>query len=308
MSKIITITLNPALDNHYNVPAFIPFGENYIKNSICSAGGKGVNVSRVLKVLGVENTAIIVIGVENADKFEPYLKRAKMDYLPIYTLGSVRENITIHAEGKDDTRISLDDFSITDDVLKKAFNAVDCTDGDIVIFAGRIPNGASKKQIIEYLKVIKSKGALLAVDSNSFNIDEIVEISPWLIKPNEHELGALADITVVDEKCAIKAAEKLNSLGVTNVIASLGKLGAVFCSEDAKLFVKVPKITPLSTVGAGDSTLAGFVAEYLNSGDLKESMKNACACGTAACLVEGTEPPIKDDIIKIKQNIVIEQI
>lgn len=308
MNKIITITLNPALDNHYNVPEFIPFGENYIKNSICSAGGKGVNVSRVLNVLGVKNTAIIVIGKQNSDKFEPYLKRASMNYVPIYTSGSVRENITIHAEGKDDTRISLDDFSITDDILKQAFEAVDCAEGDVVIFAGRIPNGAKKSQIIDYLKAIKSKGALLAVDSNSFNIDEIIEISPWLIKPNENELSALINMKVDDVDCAMSAAKKLNDLGVTNVIASLGKTGAVFSSSALKLFVKVPQISPLSTVGAGDSTLAGFVAEYMRSGDLKECMKNACACGTAACLVEGTEPPTIDKVINIKQNVIIEVI
>ncbi len=308
MRKIITITLNPALDNHYDVPSFLPFGENYIKNSVCSAGGKGVNVSRVLKVLGVDNTAVVVLGEENCERFEPYLLRANMDYFPIYTKGSVRENITIHTEGKDDTRISLDNFSITDDILDKVFASFECTEGDIVVFAGRIPNGTTKTKIIEYLKAIKGKGALLAVDSNSFTMAEITEISPWLIKPNESEIKAITDIEVSCFKTAVKAAEKVIASGVSNVIVSLGKIGAVFSSAKESILVTVPEITPLSTVGAGDSTLAGFIAEHINSADLVECMKNACACGTAACLAQGTEPPKYQDVLKIKEKITVKTI
>ena len=276
--------------------AFYPESENYVKKALRSAGGKGINVSKALCALGAENRAIAVLGSENSAEFLKDLP--ELDLKVIETEGRIRENITIHPKEGKETRISLDNFSLSSDVLasvrEKLIDAL--SEKDAVVFAGRIPKGLNKDEVKAFLINIKNTGARLVLDSNSFDLSDISEIKPFLIKPNEEEIKALFKDCNGDYPLL---AEKLNLAGVENVMISLGKDGVYFSGSGESFYVKAPDVKVLSTIGAGDSTIAGFLAGIEKGYPIKDSVCLAVASGSAACLSEGTLPPESDDIERL---------
>ena len=302
--KVVTLTLNPALDIHYYLDNFKPFSENYASLVSKSAGGKGINVSRALSMLGVENEAVVVLGNYGADEFKELLNRSDISYKAVYCDSKIRENVTLHPQNDKETRISLDTFSITKETFAEAFALADLKKGDILVFAGRLPKGISKEMVIEKLQELSKSGVLLAVDSNSFNPDDIKEICPWFVKPNSDEAKSLTGIDAEDLNSAYLAAVKLScDYNIPNVLISAGSEGAAFYGEYGGYSVLVPKISVVSTIGAGDSTVAGFVGAFYKNESVIECLRTACASGTAACLSEGTEPPTEENFKKIKSQI-----
>ena len=288
---IYTITLNSAFDLHYEMDEFIPCSENYVKKAEKFPGGKGINVSKALSALGVLSKAYVVLGKENGDEFISSLKDVSTE--PFFAEGRIRENITIHPEKGKETRISLDNFSLAENVLEnveqKLFSVL--KKNDFVVFAGRIPKGIGKERILTFLSEAKKKGARLILDSNSLSLDDILNLKPFLIKPNEEEIKALAGNLSFPEFSA-----KLNEEGIENVMISLGAEGIFYSGRKESFPVKAPKIKVLSTIGAGDSTIAGFLAGLEKGYSLKDALCLAVASGSAACLSEGTLPPKAEDI------------
>lgn len=297
---VYTITLNPAFDLHYEMDEFIPQSENYVKKALCSAGGKGINVSKALCALGTENKAIAVLGSENSAGFLKELPELDLEVIEIE--GRIRENITIHPKYGKETRISLDNFVLSDEILfeieKRLYPLL--SEKSIVVFAGRIPKGLDKTTVKDFLKGVKKRGAKLVIDSNSFDLSDISEIAPFLIKPNEEEIKAL--FKDADEAYGTMA-KKLNECGVENVMISLGKEGVYFSGNGESFFVKTPEITPVSTIGAGDSTIAGFVAGFEKGYSLADCVSLGVASGSAACLTEGTNAPKAEDIERLFNSI-----
>lgn len=306
--KILTITLNPAFDMHCNIEKLQLYKENYVTSFVKHAGGKGINVSRALTGFDVENIAVCILGDSGGQEFLRLLQEDSIHCNHIMTEGRIRENITIHSCDKE-TRISFEGFEINKVIIDDLYEMVKSQQCDdfVVTFTGRLCKGISNAEAVEFLKKIKSLGAKLIVDCNSFTIEEITEISPYLIKPNEQEISQLLGYEVEKEDEAFVAAQKLCNLGIENVIVSLGSKGSVFCSQNSKLRIKVPEIVPVSTIGAGDSLIAGFVAGISSSRDITDTLKLAAAFGTAACLTQGTNPPRKSDIFDIKEKIMIER-
>ena len=295
---IYTITLNPAFDLHYEMDEFVPFSENYVKKAKKSPGGKGINVSKALSVMGVSNKAYVVLGKENGDEFLNGLK--DIDIEPFYEEGRIRENITIHPEKGKETRISLDNFSLSEKVLENVEKTLfsNLKEDDFVIFAGRIPKGIEKERILTFLSAVKAKRARLVLDSNSLNVYDILNLKPYLIKPNEEEIKALAENLSFEE-----FSKKLNNEGVENVMISLGAEGIFYSGSKESFSVKAPKIKVISTIGAGDSAIAGFVAGCDRGYSKKDRVSLSVASGSAACLSEGTNPPKKEDIERLFKSL-----
>ena len=302
--KIITITLNPAFDVHYKVPGLKLLKQSYATEVVKHAGGKGVNISRTLSFNGVENVSVCVLAVGGGDEFLNSLKGDNLNCIPIYTDGRIRENITLHSNDGE-TRISCEGFAINKEILTSVLKSIEkeMQKDTIVTFTGRLNDGITNCDAIELLQKIKKLGAKLIVDCNSFTADDLIKIKPYLIKPNEQEISELlgAELNSVNDVCEI--AKKLVSDGVENVIISLGAKGFVFCNKNCLKLVNVPKITPVSTIGAGDSTIAGFIAGMASSMEIDNVLKLSAAFGTAACLAEGTNPPDKTDIERIYKDV-----
>ena len=234
MKKVITVTLNPAFDLHCASESFEARRENYVTPLSSEAGGKGVNISRALLVSGIESLAFVVLGRDNGERFERLLEIDGIKYIPFYTDGSIRENITVHTVNDTETRISLDSFALSEATFKQLCEGLSkVADSETVIsLSGRIPRGISKEKIIDFLKELTKLGAKLVIDSNSFSASDLARIRPYLIKPNAEEITALVGREVGTASDALSIARELVANNTAErVMISLGASGAVYASD-----------------------------------------------------------------------------
>ena len=308
--NIITVTLNPAFDIHCFCESFNPFHENLAKVTSRISGGKGVNISRALTENGVENTAFVVLGEENAEDFRRNLSDYGMKTLEICVKGRIRENITVHTNGAPETRISFAGFDADDSLLDKVWDGLkDMLGSDTILtFTGRVPDGISLDAVKKMLAAMRDKGVKIVIDSKSFGIQDLIDCRPWLIKPNDEEIVDYCDSKVDSIESAVLAAQGLRALGIENVMISLGSKGAVLACEDGSFAAKAPEVKVLSTIGAGDSSIGGFVAAKKNGGTYSDMLKTAVCYGSAACMTEGTEPPSKSDVEDLLTKACVERI
>ena len=303
--KIYTITLSPAYDVHASASSLALHHENLAHVKSRDAGGKGVNVSRALTYNGVDNTAIVVLGRDNCADFKAALDADKMTYVVIEKEGRIRENITIHEEGESETRISFSGFSLDNGILDEIEKLLSIDENTVVTFTGSVPRGVDMPCVKDFLARLKDKGAKIVVDSRSFTLDDLIEVAPWLIKPNSEEIAVYSGKDVKSFENCLDFAEKLLSDGIENVMISLGEKGALLVTADATVTAVPPAIEALSTIGAGDSTIAGFIAAYSEGKDAAECLRRATSYGTAACLLEGTTPPTKENVAAIYTGVKI---
>lgn len=296
--KIITLTLAPAFDTHCKAECFTAGIENFADITSYDAGGKGINLSRALLAGGCVSLAIVALGKENRASFLSALDTDGLEYVAIEVDGRIRENITVHPKEGKETRLSFSGFSADDSLVDKVKDIIckNAESGDIVTIVGSIPSGITKEKIKAFAKGLKTSGMKVVIDSRSFTPEDIIDCSPFLIKPNEQEISAYTDAKISSLDDAEKVALEIMRKGVDNVMISLGASGAVLASHDGVFSVKAPKISVRSTIGAGDSSIAGFLAAYIEGKGSAECLKTAIAYGSAACMTEGTKPPRKEDI------------
>ena len=306
--KIITLTLNPAIDMHCYAENFEPFHENLAKITSTDAGGKGVNISRALTLNGVDNLALVVLGLENGKSFADSLKADGMELAEIYVDGRIRENITLHTNNNPETRISFAGFVATDEIIDKVEEMLcDVDENTIITLTGSNPKGMTIERVMKMVENFQAKGAKVVIDSRSFSKENLFASKPWLIKPNEEEIGMYTDIEVTDFASAAKAAKQIREQGIENVIISSSK-GAVLACAEGTFVAYAPKIKVVSTIGAGDSSIAGFIAAAKQGKSYPEMLKNAVAFGSAACMTEGTRPPLASDVAACLSEASVEAI
>lgn len=306
--KIITITLNPAFDVHCFAKNFQPFHENLAKITASEAGGKGVNISRALTVCGTDNLAFVVLGEENGASFFHAMRADGMTCRTISVSGRIRENITIHTDNADETRISFAGFDAPSDLLARVEEALtDEIDGETVVtLTGRNPSGIDIEETKAMLRRFTERGAKIVIDSRSFSLSDLIEMKPWLIKPNQEEISAYLGREIESLEAVIEAAKELHRGGMEYVMISLGSKGALLVSDEGVFSAQPPKIEALSTIGAGDSSIAGFLAAASEGLGAMDRLCRAVAYGTAACLTEGTKPPRVEDVSRVMGEIKIQ--
>lgn len=305
---IYTITLNPAFDVHAFADRFEAFHENLARVESRQAGGKGINISRALVQNGVKNTAVVVLGDQNTAEFEQELAQAGVDYIALERPGRIRENLTLHCTDVPETRISFTGFAVEDGILAQIEAMLEVGQDTVVTFTGRIGDGMSLDAAKAFLARLKTKDARIVLDSRSFEMPDILQVQPWLIKPNQEEISQYLGRPVATLEDAVAAAKEFAAGGIDNVMVSMGGQGAVLVSSDGVYLAKPPKINPISTIGAGDSTVAGFVAAATAGCDTADVLKRAVAYGTAACLTEGSLPPQKNDIDMLYCQIQVQKL
>lgn len=306
--KIYTITLSPAYDVHATASSLATGRENLAHVTSRDAGGKGVNISRALTYNGIENAAIVVLGRDNCADFKTALDHDKMTYIAIEKDGRIRENITIHTENEAETRISFSGFSLDNSILSEIEGLLSIDENTVVTFTGSVPSGIDMSEVKKFLNGIKARGAKVVVDSRSFTLCDLIEVAPWLVKPNGEEIEVYSGKAVNNFADCLDFAEKLLSDGIENVMVSLGEKGALLLTDSAAFIAKPPFIEALSTIGAGDSTIAGFIAAYAEGKDTAECLRLAVSFGSAACLLEGTTPPTKENVAEIYKNVKIQTV
>ena len=302
MSEITTLTLNPAYDIHVNIDTFVLHRENIAQSQTRDIGGKGINISRALNENTISNTAILILGKDNSGDFKDGLKREGLDCKIIECDGRIRENITLHPSDGKETRLSFKGFSCDASLLAEVEKLI--PNSGIVTFTGSLPEGITAKDAEAFLMRLKQREIKLVIDSKSVTLEMLRRVKPWLIKPNSEEIEAYFGGKMSEDELYNKALE-LNKDGIENVMISLGGDGAILASDGKIYRAFVPKINVRSTIGAGDSSIAGFIAA---GGDSKTRLKTAVSYGSAACLSDGTKPPLCTDIEKIYAGVRINRV
>ena len=303
--RIYTLTLNPAYDVHATTDHFLPCRENLAHVTSKDTGGKGVNISRALHSGGTENTAVIVLGKENGAEFRQSLAEFGLNCLYFEKEGRIRENLTLHCEKTGETRISFAGFAVDESILDEVEQAMDVDGDTFVTYTGRTPGGIAMDSVKAFLRRLQDKGAKLVIDSKSFGLSDLLELKPWLIKPNQEEIAEYFGCEIRSLEAAAEKAKLLHDGGIENAMISLGGDGALLACSAGVFTAKAPEIHPVSTIGAGDSSIAGFLAAATAGKSAADCLKTAVAYGTASCLTAGTLPPAAENIRKILELVQI---
>lgn len=303
--KIITLSLNPAFDIHCDIPDFAPYHENLAHITSNDAGGKGINISRALCENGVDNLAFVILGDENGAAFEQALVRDALNFRKLTVKGRIRENITCHTLGVPETRISFEGFRVDEEQLELVYQqlAEDIGKGTIVTFSGRAPSGVDVGSVKSLLRRFARQGARLVIDSRSFSLADLREMRPWLIKPNQEEISGYLGSEMTGLEQVAEAARQLHRDGIGNVMVSMGAQGALLACDEGLFVAAAPAVQVLSTVGAGDSMIAGFLAAEAMLACAQERLRTAVAYGSAACMTPGTRPPNPSDIVHLLPDV-----
>lgn len=301
--RIYTLTLNPAYDIHATTAHFLPCKENLAAVTSRDAGGKGVNISRALHSGGTENTAVIVLGKENGGEFKESLASFGLNCLYFEKEGRIRENLTLHCETTGETRISFAGFAVDERILDEVEGAMEVDGDTFVTYTGRTPAGIPGESVKAFLKRLQAKGAKVVIDSKSFTLEDLFALRPWLIKPNQEEIAEYFGCEIRNLEESAEKAKLLHGKGIANAMISLGGDGALLACKEGIFTVHAPKIRPVSTIGAGDSSIAGFLAAAAEGKSAADCLKTAVAYGTAACLTAGTLPPRREDIHSILSQL-----
>lgn len=302
--KIITLTLNPAFDTHCITEDFRLGHESFFEILSKDAGGKGINISRALNAVNADNTAVVVIGKDNAEEYCKKLNESGVKYLPLFVDGRIRENIILHDRSDVETRVSFNGFTVDKGLFAEAVKTIGEINADTIItLTGSDPKGINIAEVKEFVNQLKAKGAKVVIDNRSFTLSDILEVKPFLIKPNKDEISRYMGREIKTTEEMLTVAKDLYKQGVENVMISSGESGAVLACNEGEFAVVPPKITAVSTIGAGDSMIAGFIYAYIGGKSKCDCLKFAVSFGTSACKQKGTLPPALNDIKNIFKKL-----
>lgn len=283
---IYTLTLNPSVDYIVNVDNVVLGKLNRTTAEAKFPGGKGINVSRLLSSMGVKSIATGYLGGFTGTYVKEYLNREGIETTFVEIEEDTRINIKL--KSSEETEINGQGPAITTENLQQLKNQIrELTNQDILVLAGSIPSKLPNTIYEELVQVCHETGASFVVDAEGSILKKVLPFQPFLIKPNHHELGQFfgKEISTCEE--ALYYGKKLVELGAKNVIVSLAEKGAVLINKEVTLIATVPKGELKSSVGAGDSMVAAFLAKSLNNGDLKEAFRYSVASGSATAFSIG---------------------
>ena len=299
---INTITLNPSLDYIVKVNNFKVDELNRSVSEQIYAGGKGINVSIVLKNLGVENTALGYVAGFTGDEILRQINEhgVDCDFVKLEN-GLSRINVKLKSDGE--TEINGSGPDITEEDLKSLYRKISkLGKGDFLILSGSIPKSIPDDIYENIMKALLYSGVEFIVDATKDLLLNVLKYRPFLIKPNHHELAEMFNVEIKGDEDIIKYAKKLQEMGAKNVLISMAGDGAILITENGEALKRdVPKGTLKNSVGAGDSMVAGFLAGYLKNHDIKEAFKMGVATGSASAFSEelATEKEVNELLAKM---------
>lgn len=281
---IYTITLNPALDYIIKLKELVPNEINTSELEYILPGGKGINVSIILKRLDVESVTLGFISGFTGKEIQKLVEKEKIqtDFINLEE-GHSRINVKI-LENEKETAINskgpLVDNKSIENLYQKLNNL---KENDILVLSGSIPKGIKEDIYEEICEKIKDKNVKIVVDSTKKLLLNTLKYRPFLIKPNHHELGEIFNVQILNQDQAIEYAKKLQQEGARNVLVSMGEKGSALLDENGKSYKKdvIKSRNVVNTVGAGDSMVAGFLAGYLKYKNYEDALKLGIASASA---------------------------
>jgi len=307
---VYTITLNPALDRTLWVKKIQPDDSNRIEREERYAGGKGIDVSKVLTTLEVRNNALGFIGGFAGEEVEGRLLNEGISCDFIRISGETRTNIVVNdMSNRKQTVFSASGPEITPYELMRIIHKVKKLERpDIVVISGSLPPGIHPEIYRKLVAIAKDKGARVILDTDGNALKVGVQGLPEVIKPNIHELSRLVGTELKGIDAITRAALNVHKQGVKIVLVSMGAKGILLVSKSKRYLVSPPKVKVKNTIGAGDSAVAGFVYGFVSGKSLKESLIYAVAAGTATTLRPGTALCQKDDFLRLVKEVMVRTI
>ena len=280
---IYTLTLNPSLDYFVSVPCFASGCINRTSGERLFAGGKGINVSLVLGRVGVASTALGFVAGKTGELFESMLASMgiKFDFVHAQS-GATRINVKIESDSETEINACGPDISQAErDALFSKLAKL--KHGDTLVMAGSVPPSLPKSIYADILAFLQGRDIRAIVDTTGEALTSALKYKPFLIKPNHIELGEIFGRTVLSDDDILECAKALQSRGAQNILVSRGADGAILlCSDGTVYRAKAPKGKVVSTVGSGDSAVAGFIAALEHSPDFKNALKLSVCAGSAS--------------------------
>ena len=302
-----TMTLNPALDYNMTLKEFMPERVNRSEREELIPGGKGLMVSRMLKNLGAESTALgLVAGFTGAELTRMVHElgiRTSFVSLPV---GMTRINVKLW--GSLSGEINANGPECDEKSLQALFEKLSVlTKEDVLVLSGSVPSSLPSDIYVKMIELVKAKGTRVVVDATGPLLRNTIKYGPLLVKPNHHELGELYGVELKKKEEVVPYAKRLREEGARNVLVSMAGDGAVLVAEDGSVwFGEAPQGEVINTVGSGDSMLAGFLWKYEETKSVEEAFKTGIASGSASAF--SSDLGTKDEVEHLMWNLQVRRV
>ena len=284
MARVLTVTLNPALDLTVQLP-FLRLGEvNRSESLQVHAAGKGLNVAQVLADLGHQLTVTGFLGETNPQAFEQLFAARGFTDEFVRVAGETRSNLKLAETDGRVTDINGPGLAVSeaqcDELLARLQRLAPAH--DLVVVAGSLPRGIDSQWFVQLLNSLKALGVRVALDTSGVALRDGLATRPWLIKPNEEELAEARGVDLTGSSALLAEARRLQGEGIEHVVVSQGADGVSWFSPGAALHANPPRVRVVSTVGAGDSLLAGMLHGLLVGWPAERTLAHATAIAAQA--------------------------
>lgn len=294
---VYTVTINPSVDYIMHIGALEEGMVNRSASEELYIGGKGINVSFVLKEFGIESVALGFCAGFTGDYIRGKLLENGIKEEMI-TLKNGNSRINVKLKGQDETEINGQGPDISEESMEELYKTLDkIEDGDYLVLSGSIPKTLPDDIYVNILKRVKGKNIRTVVDAQGQLLLKTLEEKPFLIKPNIYELAGLFSVNINSADAAALYAGKLVERGAQNVIVSMGGNGAVFVNKDHNIYRNAKKGQTVNSTGAGDSMVAGFIGSYIKNNDFEKAFITAVETGTVAAFSAGL--PRRDQLLEL---------
>ncbi|MDO5550047.1 MAG: 1-phosphofructokinase [Lachnospiraceae bacterium] len=309
---IYTVTLNPALDKTVEIPSLTVDSVNRITTMRTDPGGKGINVSKVISKLGSRSVATGILGGDTGRAIQSALETMGLETSFQFVEGETRTNLkVIDPVNHTNTDINEPGVTVSEEILNKLLKELleKLTAGDIVVLSGSLPKGAPKDTYCTWVKACKETGAKVILDADGPLLAAGIEASPYLIKPNNHELSGLLGQTLETPEDLEKAARSLmEKHGIAKIVVSMGGAGALYVTAEETVYAEGLKVPVGSTVGAGDSVVASLAVAEESGMSLEETVRLSTATGAANVMCSGTQAAEYDVIEGLISKVVFHRL
>lgn len=305
---IYTCTITPSIDYTVYLPEFHPGKLNRSEEVYYFPGGKGINVSRVLNRLNTKSIALGFAGGFTGDYIQNFLQTEGVQTDFIDTKEPTRINVKIKADDESElngpgpitTRVQRKELLAKVEKLKS---------NDWFVLAGSLPDTIPDAFYQAIARLCHNKGIHFVLDTSGSALKQLIDTKPFLIKPNQEELGDLFDTRIGTKKEAVHYAKKLVEQGINYVIVSMGGNGAILVTKDLVLLAEAPKGQVVNTVGAGDSLVSGFIAAYVQDNDVSKAFRYGIASGSATAFRTDLceQADVEALVTKVKLNPYMEE-
>lgn len=305
--RIVTVTLNPAVDMTVGLTRLIPGEVQRAKSAMTNAGGKGVNVAACLGDWGADVAATGVLGAENARLFADLFAEKKVTDAFIRVPGATRVNVKLTADNGETTDINLPGLSVTAENLALLESTLGALKPEYIVLAGSLPASVPSTAWADIATFWHAKGAKVLLDVSGPALAEALSRKnalPYVIKPNADELSAIAGKKLSHAE-VLEKARALHAEGVALVVISLGSDGALFISDEGEIRAVPLKVNAASTVGAGDAMVAGLTAAIAEGAPLERIARLSTAFAAGKLRRIGPHLPSKEDIEKLAASVTI---